>query len=116
MGVGVTVSVRCSNSVYSSIQSALSFLYRQSGFERPAELKNGVSLYCKGSKKLGAELKQKLALKIVEGKYPISKAVYSFLGKKMFQSGKKYYIFVQLFLVLDWNLMKRSENCVNLKI
>jgi hypothetical protein len=115
-GEDVTVYVRCSNSVYSGIQSALSFLYRQSGFERPAELKNGVSLYCKGSKRLGAELKQKLALKIVEGKKPMSKAVYSFLAKKMFESEKKEYIFAHLFLVLDWNLMKRSENCVNLKI
>ena len=97
----MTVSVRYSNSVYSVIQSALSFLYRQRGFERPTILKNGVSLYCKGSKRLGAALKQKLALKIVEGKKPMSKAVYSFLGKKMFQSEKKNYIFAHLFLVLD---------------
>jgi hypothetical protein len=65
----VTAALWCSNSIYSDIQSAISFLDRQSGFEQLAKLKNGVSLYCKGSKRLGAELKQKLALKIlVEGK------------------------------------------------
>jgi hypothetical protein len=33
----------------------------------------------------------------------------------MFQSEKKKYIFAHLLLLLDWNLMKRSETCVNLK-
>ena len=46
----------------------------------------------------------------------MSNAVYSFKAKKMFQSEKKSYIFAHIFLVLDWNLMKRNENCVNLKI
>jgi hypothetical protein len=77
-GEDVTVYVRCSNSVYSGIQSALSFPYRQSGFECLAKLKIGVSLYCKGGKRLGTVFKQKLAFKIAEGKKPMSKAVYSF--------------------------------------
>ena len=41
------VLVRLEDSTYSAIQSAISFLYCQIGIERPAELKGGISLYCK---------------------------------------------------------------------
>ena len=41
----VEVAVRCSNSVYTGIGSAIAFLYRQCGIERPANLKDSISLY-----------------------------------------------------------------------
>ena len=40
----VDVAVRLGDSTYSAIQSAISFLYRQSGIERPEELKGGVRM------------------------------------------------------------------------
>ena len=46
----VKVAVRLGDSSYTAVQSAVSFLFRQSGVERSAEVKGGVSLYCKGSK------------------------------------------------------------------
>ena len=67
----VEVAVRCSNYVYTGIGSAISFLYRKCGIERPAKLKDIISLYCKGSKCRGATLKQQLALNITEGKRPM---------------------------------------------
>jgi phage-related protein len=57
-----------------------------------------------------------LALKLNEGKKPMSREVYSFLAQKLFESERKEHIFAHLFLVLDWNLMKRAENCVDLKL
>ena len=42
--------------------------------------------------------------------------VYKFIVKGLFESSKKEHVFVHLFLILDWNLMKRSENCVNTKV
>ena len=42
--------------------------------------------------------------------------VYKFIVKGLFVSSKKEHVFVHLFLILDWNLMKRSENCVNMKV
>ena len=45
----VEVAVRCRKSVYTGIGSAIAFFYRQYGIERPAKLKDSISLYCKGS-------------------------------------------------------------------
>ena len=47
----VEVAVRCSNYVYTVIGSAIAFLYQKCGIERPAKLKDSISLYCKGSKR-----------------------------------------------------------------
>ena len=112
----VKVAVRLGDSSYSAVQSAVSFLYRQSGVDRSEEIKGGVSLYCKGSKRKGRKLKQDLGLEITEGKKAMSKGVYGFLAKTLFFSGDPEHIFAHLFLVLDWNLMKRAENCVDCKI
>ena len=98
----VKVAVRLGDSSYSAVQSAVSFLYRQSGVERSAEVKGGVSLYCKGSKRKGRKLKQDLGLEITEGKKPMSKQVYSFLAKILFTSKDPEHIFAHLFLLLDW--------------
>ena len=38
------------------------------------------------------------------------------MAKTLFFSEKKEHIFGHVFLVLDWTLMKRAENCVNCKI
>ena len=98
----VRVAVRLGDSSYSAVQSAISFLYRQSGIERSEEVKGGVSLYCKGSKRKGRKLKQDLGLEITEGKKAMSKNVYSSLAKKMFYSRDAEHIFAHLFLLLDW--------------
>ena len=98
----VKVAVRLGDSSYSAVQSAISFLFRQSGVERSAEVKGGVSLYCKGSKRKGRKLKQDLGLEISEGKKPMSKEVYSFLARKLFESREAEHLFAHLFLVLDW--------------
>ena len=48
------------------------FLNRQCGIEKPADLKAGVSLYCKGSKRKGRKLVQDLGVEVIEGKKPMS--------------------------------------------
>ena len=98
----VKVAVRMGDSSYSAVQSAIAFLYRQCGLERPTEIKEGLALYCKGSKRKGRKLKQDLGLTISEVEKPMSREVYSFLAKKMFVSKKKEHIFSHLFLLLDW--------------
>ena len=49
----VDVAVRLGDSTYSAIQSVFSFLYCHSVIESLAELRGGISLYCKGSKRKG---------------------------------------------------------------
>ena len=64
----IEVTVRCSNSVYTIIGSAIAFLYRQCGIKRPEKLKGSISLYCKGLKRRRSTIKQQLVLKITEVK------------------------------------------------
>ena len=64
----IEVAVRCSNSVYTGIGSAIAFLYWKCSIERRAKLKDSISLYCKGLKHRGATLKQQLVVKSSEGK------------------------------------------------
>ena len=80
----IEVTVRRSNSVYTGIGSAIAFLYHKCGIERPAKLRDSISLYCKGSKRRGATQNQKLALKITEGKLPMVFEVYKFIAKGLF--------------------------------
>ena len=72
-GGKVKVAVRMSDSSYGAINSSISFLYRQCGVERSNEMKEGLALYCKGSKQKGRQLKQSLGLVISEGKKPMSR-------------------------------------------
>ncbi|KAL7494346.1 hypothetical protein ACHAWT_003470 [Skeletonema menzelii] len=41
---------------------------------------------------------------------------YELIAEHLFKSGEKRDIFNHLMLLLDWNLMKRSENCLNVKM
>ena len=58
------VAVRLGGSIYSTIQHAISFLYRQSGIERTVELRGVIGLYCKGSNIKGRQLNQYLDVNI----------------------------------------------------
>ena len=111
-GGKVKVAVRLSDSSYSAVQSGISFLYRQCGQERTTEIKDGMALYCKGSKRKGRQLKQDLGLAISEGKKPMSRDVYSYLANKMLVSKKKEHIFSHLFLLLDWYVLFYFIFCV----
>ena len=86
--------MRLGDSTYSAIQSAIYFLYFQSGVERPAAFKDGISLYCKVSKRKGRHLNRDLGLDISEGKKKMSQEVFRFLAKKLFTSKTKEPIFI----------------------
>ena len=80
-GSKVRVVVRLSNSSHSAMKIGISLLYCQSGVKRTPEIKEELSLYCKGSKRKGQNIKQSLGLEISEGKKPMSREVYSYLAK-----------------------------------
>ena len=75
-----------------------------------------MSTFMAGMVRTITSAKQKLGLKITEGKKRLSLKAYSLMARKLFGSECKEDIFAHLFLVLDWCLMKRAENCVNAKI
>lgn len=69
-------------------------------------------MYIKGSERINLAAKQTLGLKIVEGKCHMTAIVYEKLAQILFESDEPEHIFAHCFFVLDWNLMKRAENCV----
>lgn len=112
----VKVAIRLEATTYDGYRSAISFLYRESGVTMPNELSEGFTIYIKGSRRINLAAKQTLGLKITEGKRHMTPEVYKFLAKTLFESPKPEHVFAHTFLVLDWNLMKRAENCVNANI
>ncbi|KAL7524807.1 hypothetical protein ACHAXR_003117, partial [Thalassiosira sp. AJA248-18] len=105
-----------SGSQYSGTRSALAYLYKLACVPTPEKMAREVAKFLQGMERCILSAKQKLGLKISEGKKALSFKAYSMLAKKLFESGAKEDIFAHLFLVLDWCLMKRAENCTNARI
>ena len=112
--------VRCavyqSKSQYNGIRSSIAYLYTLARVQQPAEIQKEISTFLKGMDRTIRAAKEKLGLKITEGKKALSFEAYSLMALQLFTSDAKEDIFAHLFLVLDWCLMKRAENCVNAKI
>ncbi len=112
----IEVAIRLEAGTYEGYRSAIAFLYREAGIPMPPSMNSQLSLYVKGSRRINLAAKQELGLKLVEGKTRMTKEAYEFIAKKFFESSDIKHIFAHVFFVLDWNLMKRAENCVNVKI
>jgi hypothetical protein len=112
----VTLRIYQSYSTFSTIRSAMSYLFKLAGVERPKKYNTSMSKYMGGMKRVTQAAKQHLGLKLTEGKEAMSIGVYNKVAKRLFYSNKKEDVFCHLFFVLDWCLMKRAENCVHAKI
>ena len=112
----VKLAVQQSASQYEGIRSSISYLYKMTRVMMPDEMANNLRSFIAGQRRTGTKEKQDLGLSLLEGKRPISAEAYELVCKHFFYSGKVEHVFSHLFNVLDWNLMKRAENCVNAKI
>ena len=112
----VQVAIRLETSTYEAIRSSIAYIYRESGVTMPEEMNSSLSVYIKGSRRINLLAKQMLGLRLSEGKKHMTKIVYSKIAQILFESDDTQNIFAHLFFVLDWNLMKRAENCVDCKI
>ena len=112
----VQVALRLDAASYDGYRSAISFLYKETGLTMPVIMAEKLTKYLKGSKRINLAAKQTLRLKIVEGKAEMRPQVYSKRAQILFESEKIEHIFAHTFLVLEWNLMKRAENCVHANI
>ena len=112
----VKVLVQQSISSYQHIRSFIKYLYRATGVSCPLEISNKLSTFIAGKKRVIRKEKQNLGLTITEGKKALSKEGYHLFAKYFFTSSQPEHAFAHLFLVLDWCLMKRAENCVNAQI
>ena len=98
----VNVIIPLSLSVYTNIQSSVSFLFRECGVLQAAVLVAGMAKYVKGMKRRIRRMKQVLALKITEGKKVMTRDVYHFISRLFLESEEKEHIFARLFFSLDW--------------
>ena len=102
-----------SKSTYNGYQSALAHLYCVSNIVMPDAMAKKISQFMGGIKRTIAKEKQAMGKKNDEGKEKMSFEVYQQICKLLLTSGTTESIFTHCFLVLEWNLMARSDNiCV----
>jgi len=99
---------------YNGMRSAIAWVYKVARVEMPFAQDFGT--YIKGITRHVAAAKQHLGLKLMKGEAVMKPEAYELIAEHLFKSGEKRDIFNHLMLLLDWNLMKRSENCLNVKM
>ena len=114
----VEVLISQSLSSYEAVRSALiMYLYKRAGVVTNEDLKAKMAHFIVGCKRTIQTEKQELAQKISEGKEPMSVETFEYIAKDLFVSeSAELAVFAHLFFLLDWNLMKRAENCEGCKI
>ena len=115
-GGKVHLEVYQSFSKFSGVRSAIGYVYKSARIGMPEPMKKDLAIFINGMKRNVTAAKKILGLKITEGKEALSFEAYELVAKKLFHSKAKRDVFNHLFLVLDWNLMKRAENCVDAMI
>ena len=75
-----------------------------------------LSYYKKCLRHVAATENQDFVLKLTEIKRALSFHTYKLLTTIIFKSEKVEYITAHAFLILEWNLINRAENCVGAKI
>jgi hypothetical protein len=99
---------------YNGIRSAIAWVYKVAWVEMP--FAKELATYIKGISRHIAAAKQHLGLKLTKGKAVMKPQAYEMIAEHLFRSGEKRDIFNHLIFFLDWNLMTRSENCLNAKM
>jgi hypothetical protein len=87
-------------------------LHKEANVEMDGEIRQRLCNFMSGLKQKVQDEKQKSGALMMEGKRKMSFQVYQKLCVLMLKSGDRYK-FAHCFLVLEWNLMARSENVVN---
>ena len=107
--------VHQSSAQYRVIRSTINYVYILTRVQMTEIMKRELSTFIVGMERIIIAEKQIIGIKFSEEKN-ISFEEYELLAKTLFESREKRNIFSHPFLVLDWCLMKRAENCVNSKI
>ena len=92
------------------------YLHKMAGFRISEEFQRNLSLFNRGMKRKVTDEKTKLGTSLEEGKKGMNINVYKLLCQKLMEIDTEESIFGHLFLVLEWNLMARSNNCTKLML
>ena len=105
-----------SKTTYESIRSAFMHLFIMSDMTPPPGLRDKLTTLLKGFKRRIIEERVVAGESLDEGKDAMSFECYNLLCKKFFEGDKDEFIFAHTFLLLEWNLMARADNIVNLNV
>ena len=105
-----------SKGTYCGIRSAIIYLYTMSDLSPPPSFRDKMSTLMKGFKRSIVQQKVDSGEATEEGKEVMSFACYKLLCKKFFEGKKDEYLFALVFLTLEWNLIARADNIVNLAL
>ena len=100
-----------SNSTYETARSAIVYLHKEAGAEIDSELRQRLCDFMSGMRRKVATQRKENGVSIMEGKRKMSFQVYEKLCELLLRSEKNE--FAHCFLVLEWNLMARSQNVVD---
>jgi hypothetical protein len=101
---------------YCSIRSGVIFLFTMSQISPPPSFRDRIATLLKGFKRTILDQKVRRGETLDEGKEAMGFQCYKLLCKKFFEGDKDEYLFALVFLILEWNLIARSDNIVNLAI
>ena len=105
-----------SQSHYCGSKSGMINLFTMSNSSPPPGFRNRMQTLMKGFKRTIISSKVQRGVSLEEGKEVMSFACYNLLCEKFFEGSKDEYNFAHLFLTLEWNLIARSDNIVNLSV
>ena len=103
-----------STTSYGGVRSALTHIYRRSGREVGKEFEKKLTEFMSGMKRTVAADKRDKGETLDEGKKPMSYDAYKALCQIFFKGESDEHLFAHVFIILQWNLMARSDNCVKM--
>jgi len=101
---------------YVGIRSSIMYLFTMSNRSPPAGFRDRMATLMKGFKRTIVEQRVAAGEPLEEGKEAMSFPCLKLLCKKFSEGDKDEYHFAHLFLLLEWNLMARSDNIVHLHV
>ena len=100
-----------SNSTYETARSAIVYLHKEAGVEVDRDLRQRLCDFMSGMRRKVASQRKENGVSIMEGKRKMSFQVYEKICELFLKSEGNE--FAHCFLVLEWNLMARSQNVVD---
>ena len=104
------------STAYGGFRSALFHVYRMSGTPIPDEMRKEIAQFMSGMKRTVAASRATNGQSLDEGKKSMSVEVYTKMCELLYKGKGADCIFAHAFLTMEWNLLARSDNCLNMKV
>ena len=101
---------------YGEVRSSLTHVYRISGKTVDGGFKKELSQSMSGMKIVVAANKRESGASLDEGKKAMNFEVYKRLCEELYTGKGYYHLFAHALFTMEWNLMARSDNCVNMHV